>query len=320
MPARPNQEPALVGGLGLNSQADILSQSEGVLHAPPQTFGQWLAGQLKSQWLLWLGIAALAIPTMLSVARVSWATEQGAHGPIVLATGIWLIARLWKDALKVAQPGSLRITLAILIPSLLLYVLSVITGIVEIEGFAMYGAVLAIVYSAGGSPVMKLLWFPFLYLAFIFPPPDQVITIVTQPLKIGISEAAVATLHAVGYPVAGSGVTIQIAQYQLLVAAACAGLNSMISLTAIGLFYVYVRHNANWRYAALLMLAILPAAVFANFMRVILLILITYHLGDAAAQGFLHNFAGLTMFTISVLAIFAIDSLASPLRSRLGRK
>lgn len=288
------------------------------VQSPPPPFVEWLKNQLRSQWFLWLGIVALALPTMISVSRISWSTEQGAHGPIVLATGIWLIARQWKEALTVARPGSLVVTLLILIPSLLVYLAAVITGIIELEGYAMYGALLAVVYAHGGAPVMRLLWFPFLYLAFVFPPPDQAVAAITQPLKIGISQVAVDMLYALGYPVAGSGVTIQIAQYQLLVAAACAGLNSLISLTAIGLFYVYIRHNANWRYALLLMLAILPAAAFANFIRVVILIMITYYFGDAAAQGFLHNFAGITMFTVSVLAIFAVDALASPLRRRLG--
>lgn len=255
---------------------------------------------------------------MYAIATISWSEETAAHGPIVLATGIWLIARLWNDALRVARPGSLAITLLILVPALMLYMLAVITGIVEFEGFAMYAAVIAVIYSAGGSPVLKLMWFPLLYLAFTLPLPESFITAVTQPLKIAISETAVSLLYALGYPIAGSGVTIQIAQYQLLVAAACAGLNSLISLTAIGLFYVYIRHNANWRYAALLMLAIVPAAIFANFLRVIILILLTYYAGDAVAQGFMHNFAGVTMFVIAVLAIFLVDSLASPLRRRLG--
>ena len=257
---------------------------------------------------------------MMDVSRISWSQEQGAHGPIVLATGIWLIARQWREIQRLAKPGSLKVTLAILIPSLVFYVLSVITGIIEVEGFAMYGALLGVLYSVAGGAVMRLLWFPLFYLAFVFPPPDQAVAIITQPLKIAISEAAVELLYFLGYPIARAGVTIHIAQYQLLVAMACAGLNSMISLTAIGLFYVYIRHNANWRYAALLTLAILPAAIFANFIRVVLLILITYHFGDAAAQGFFHNFAGVTMFVFSVLAIFAVDALASPLRARLGRK
>ena len=65
---------------------------------------------------------------------------------------------------------------------------------------------------------------------------------------------------------------------------------------------------------------ILPIAVLANLVRVILLLLITYHFGEAAGQGFFHEMAGLTMFTVALLSIFAIDRLASPLRDRLARR
>lgn len=256
---------------------------------------------------------------MISVARDSWSTEQGAHGPIVLATGIWLLMRQWQPALAIARRGSTVIGTLLLVPMLLLYAFSRITNIVEIEGFAMYGSLLCVLYMVAGGAVMRLLWFPLVYMLFVFPPPDTVVAMVTQPLKIWISRAAIDLLALLGYPIAGSGVTIQIGQYQLLVAAACAGLNSLISLSAIGLFYVYIRHNANWRYAALLMLAIVPVAVLANFCRVLILVLITYHFGEAMAQGFIHNFAGVTMFAISVLGIFAVDAIASPLRRRLDR-
>ena len=302
----------------LNAHADIIdADGQNAAAAPP--FWTWLTTHIRSDILLWLGMVALAIPTMASVARDSWSTEQGAHGPIVLATGIWLVMRQWRTAIKIARPGSTIIGLILLTPALLLYAFARITNIVEIEGFAMYGALLSILYMAAGGAVMRLLWFPLLYLLFVFPPPDTAVAMVTQPLKIWISRATIDLLYAIGYPIAGSGVTIQIGQYQLLVAAACAGLNSLISLSAIGLFYVYIRHNANWRYAALLMFAIVPVAVIANFARVLILVLITYHFGEAIAQGFIHNFAGVTMFAISVLGIFAVDALASPLRRRLER-
>ena len=67
------------------------------------------------------------------------------------------------------------------------------------------------------------------------------------------------------------------------------------------------------------MLAILPVAVLANFVRVLVLILITYYMGDAAGQGFLHGLAGMLMFTVALLGIFGIDMLASPLRRKLAR-
>lgn len=289
--------------------------------AEERSFPFRLSGQLFAPLLvLVLGIAIFAIPTMLSVATVSWSSEQGAHGPIVLATGVWLIIRSGQDLKRLYRPGSLAISAFILVPCLLLYALARVTGVVEVEGFAMYAALVAVAYCLLGGAALKFIWFPLLYLAFIFPPPDTLVAAVTQPVKILISKGAVELLYQLGYPVASSGVTIQIAQYELLVAAACAGLNSMISLTAIGLFYVYIRHNANWRYAAFLMMAILPVAVAANFIRVLTLILVTYYFGDAVAQGFVHNFAGIAMFMIALLLIFAVDALASPLRKRFARR
>ena len=40
-------------------------------------------------------------------------------------------------------------------------------------------------------------------------------------------------------------------------------------------------------------LAAIPVAMFSNFVRVIVLVLVTYYFGEAAAQGFVHDFAGL---------------------------
>ena len=42
------------------------------------------------------------------------------------------------------------------------------------------------------------------------------------------------------------------------------------------------------------------------------MILITYYMGEAAGQGFLHDFAGLTMFMVALLTIFALDRLLYP--------
>ena len=271
---------------------------------------------IEKNWLLCLGILAIVLPTMAFVATETWATEQGGHGPIVLSTGLWLLVRQWPDRNMLAPPSAFKVAL-FFVPLLLLYLAARVIQIVEIEGFVMYALLVVTLYSFTGFAVVQSLWFPLFYLLFTFPPPESVVAVVTQPLKIGISQAAIDFLYWLGYPIAGAGVTIQISQYQLLVAEACAGLNSLISLSAISLFYVYMRHQMNWRYAAVLMVAIVPVAIFANFVRVLVLILLTYYSGEAAAQGFLHNFAGLTMFVTALIAIFAIDAAAGPLLRRL---
>lgn len=268
-----------------------------------------VVGWLTANPVLVAGILAVMIPTMLLVANESWSTEQGAHGPIVLATGLWLLAREWSKARPLFRPASWPIVVALFVPLLLLYFVSRVSHIVETEGYLMYGLIVTTIFSFAGWRAIRMMWFPLIYLLFVLPPPETVVAMVTNPLKVVLSEGAVGFLHMFGYPIASAGVTIQVGQYQLLVAEACAGLNSLISLSAIALFYVYLRHHANVRYSLIMMLAIVPVAVFANFVRILLLVLLTYHGGEAAAQGFLHDFAGMTMFMTALITIFAIDHL-----------
>ena len=260
-----------------------------------------------------LGGLAIAAPTIAFVARESWSSEQGAHGPIVLMTGIWLLVRLWPHAVLVAQRPPIWRVVALLGLSLAGYLLARIAQVVEIEGYMMYASLLAALYGLVGGQAMRRLWFPLFYLAFMFPPPETIVYAITLPMKMGVSKVAIAILYALGYPIAGQGVMIYVGQYELLVAAACSGLNSIISLSAISLFYIYIRHEAEWRYAAFLVLLIVPVALIANLVRVMILILLTYHAGDAAAQGFLHNFAGILMFGVALLTIFALDAVLKPI-------
>ena len=264
--------------------------------------------------VLILGVAAVFVPTMYDVARLTWTTEQGGHAPIILATGLWL---LWRESrgVEMRRPTG-WFGVALLIPALAAYAVARITGILEIEAFVMYFTLVIAAYCLVGGKMIEALWFPIIYLALAMPPPDTVVAAITQPIKIAISSAAVQILHFLNYPIASLGVTIQIANYQLLVAAACAGLNSIITLSAICLFYTYLRHKSDWVAFLIVSVFIFPIAIFSNFIRVLILILVTYHFGEAAGQGFVHDFAGLTVFGVAIITIFAIDSVASNFRDR----
>jgi len=65
---------------------------------------------------------------------------------------------------------------------------------------------------------------------------------------------------------------------------------------------------------------VIPIAIAANIVRVGALVLITYHLGNAMAQGYLHNFAGMVTFVSALLFIFALDWALTPIRRRLEIK
>ena len=116
-------------------------------------------------------------------------------------------------------------------------------------------------------------------------------------------------LHQVGYPVGRSGVVLTVGPYQLLVADACAGLNSMFTLEALGLLYMHLMRYTNVVRNTLLAILIIPISFIANILRVMILVLVTYHFGDEAGQGFVHAFAGMVLFMAGLVLMLATDKL-----------
>lgn len=277
-------------------------------------------GFVSRHALLVIGALAIFLPTIASLGAGPWSTEAGVHGPLVLATGLWLIFRRSDEIHAAARPGAPGLTVAAIVVAAAGYIFGRAFDFISIEVAAMLLAFGAVAYSFLGGAVLRLMWFPIVYLAFMIPIPGSILDQATQPLKALVSEAVTDVLGGFGFPVARVGVTIYVAQYQLLVEDACAGLNSLISLTAIGLFYVYVMRNSNWRYSVLLLALVVPIAILANCVRVAALVLLTYYFGDAVAQGFLHKFAGMVTFTSALLLIFAIDGALTPVRNWLDRR
>lgn len=275
---------------------------------------------VRSHPILTVGLLLMVLPTLYAMATQSWTREEGVHGPLVLATAIWLIWRRWDEIVAEATPGNLMIAVPMLALGLAAYVFGRAYNFLLIEVAAMLLVLVTIGYVFAGGRVIRKLWFPIFYMGFLIPLPGWILDALTQPLKIFVSDVTTWLLAAVGYPITQVGVTLYIAQYQLLVEDACAGLNSIISLTAVGLFYIYLLHNASWRYSLLLLAFVLPIAIAANIVRVIILVLITYYFGDEAAQGYLHDFAGIVTFVSALLFIFLLDSVLSPLRRWMGGK
>lgn len=269
--------------------------------------------RLPAAWPLYLGLAAMAVPTVLTLGSQVWSKESGAHGPIVVATGLWLVWRKRDEFREMAEPGSpWLITLGLLV-SLPLYVFGRAYDFISLEVAGLLGACATALYAHVGLKAVLKNWFPLLYLGFIIPPPGWLMDTLTAPLKILVSRAATDLLQACGIPIFRQGVTLIVAQYQLLVEDACSGMNSLTGLTAISLFYIYLLRNASWRYSLVLAALVIPIAIVANIVRIIILVLLTYYFGNAVAQGFLHETAGMVLFATALMLVFLLDNLISRL-------
>jgi len=270
-----------------------------IAHSGPR----WLAA-----WPVLLGLAVLYGPTVYGLATGPWQSEDQAHGPLILAVVLWLI---WsgRDALSAAaQPRPLAGWLWLL-PGLLLYAVG---RSQDVDGFEIASAIPVLVgclLALVGPAAVRRLWFPLLFLIFLIPLPGFLVDAITGPLKQYASALAAQILFAAGYPIARAGVLLHLGPYQLLVADACSGMHSIYSLSAVGLFYLHLMGYKNRLRLGLLVLAIVPIAFLANTLRVVTLALITFHMGDAAAQGYLHGLAGISLYLFALVLLLALDAL-----------
>lgn len=269
----------------------------------------------RNLMLIWLpiiaGLIVLYLPSLVDLFRGVWSTDQQAHGPIVLGIACWLIYRKWPEMWhqSESEPSAPTAGWPIFIFGLMFYVIGRSQEILLFEIGSVIWLLAAIVLLMRGSRALKVQWFPLFFMLFMIPLPSAFVDALTMPMKMAVSYVAETILFWFNYPIARTGVILQIGQYKLLVADACAGLHTLFTLEALGLLYLnLVRHDSLFRNVALAIL-IVPISFTANVIRVMVLTLITYHFGDEAGQGFLHGFAGMVLFLSALLLIIGVDSL-----------
>jgi exosortase B len=277
----------------------------------PVKLSQSAANQPLLAWLpIIAGLAVLYVPSLIDLLSGIWSTDEQKHGPIVLAIACWLAYRKWPDMWQASEEQP---TTAwgwpVFIFGLLLYAIGRSQDILLFEVGSVIWVLAALLLLTRGTAALKAQWFALFFMFFMIPLPGAIVDAVTMPMKMAVSYVAEHVLFWVGYPIARTGVILQIGQYKLLVADACAGLHTLFTLEALGLLYLnIVRHDSLFRNITLAIL-IVPISFTANVFRVMVLTLITYHFGDEAGQGFLHGFAGMVLFLSALLLIMGVDSL-----------
>ncbi len=268
--------------------------------------------------LIGAGWLALYGPLYLEFSGGAWAREENAHAPFIMAICIGVAwARLTSfEARNLFAPEPIRPTefylgVAVLLAGLCVYYVGRRSGIELFASASQSLVAAAIVMCLFGVVGLYRLWFPLALSLYLIIWPGWVLDALTAPLKRFVSVAVSDGLYALGLPVANAGAVISAGSYELLIADACAGLNSLIALTAVGAVYLYAVKRRSLKTNIAVILSLIPLAIIANIIRVAILVLLTYHFGYEAGQSFLHDGAGLLMFAVALLGVFVVDSIAA---------
>jgi exosortase len=274
--------------------------------------------------LLAASVLAAYIPTILSLIEGPWQTEQEGHGPMIIAASFWLV---WQSRERfrtvTISPAPIAGWTVLLAGLALMYLARIQQGVLTVETLSLIPVIVGCILLCAGWPTLGVLAFPIGFLLFAVPMPDWLIDAATVPLKVFISNIVTRVLYAAGYPVAQNGVMIMIGSYQLLVKDACSGMNSIFALSAIGVFYAYAFRWGEKIRSVILLLSIIPITILANFVRVIVLVLIAYYGDPDMLEGLVHDLTGIGLFVVAVVLLFLKDGLLGLcgvlLRRFLGR-
>ena len=257
--------------------------------------------------LLLAGFALLYLPSYVELAHTVWSSDEQGHGPIILAVSAWLFYSHRHALAALPAKPALGVGLPLLAFGLVAYILGESQSFLMLAVGSQIVVLTSLILIFLGTPALRLVWFPLFFLIFMTPFPEALVASVTGPLKAAVSAVAADLLYALGYPVSRVGVILNVGQYQLLVADACAGLNSMFTLEALGLLYMNLMKYTSVARNVVLTILVVPIAFGANIVRVMILVLVTYHFGDAAGQGFVHSFAGMVLFMVGLIFVLLAD-------------
>jgi exosortase B len=252
---------------------------------------------------------ALYFSTYVQLSNTVWATDEQGHGPLILGASAWLF---WtRRDIIFAGPArpALGLGFGLLLLSMAIFAVGHSQSMIEAEVVSQIMVLAAGLLLLHGPGALRRSWFPLFFLVFMVPLPGAVVQAATLPLKSAVSVVAEQVLYWAGYPIGRTGVTLTIGPYQLLVADACSGLNSLFTLESLGMLYMNIMAYHSKARNVILAVMIVPISFISNVTRVLILVLMTFYFGDEVGQGFAHGFAGLVLFTVAMTLTYGFDRL-----------
>jgi exosortase len=163
---------------------------------------------------------------------------------------------------------------------------------------------IGVVWTLGGTEILRKTAFPLFLLFFMVPIPAVVYNTLTLKLQLLASRLAAAGLMGIGIPVMREGNILDLPTQRLSVVEACSGIRSLVSLTFLSLVYGYFLEKRTW-IRVVLFLATVPIAILANAGRVMTTGILSQIRPDLA-EGFFHESTGLVVFFVAAAILFIV--------------
>jgi exosortase len=178
----------------------------------------------------------------------------------------------------------------------------------------LFGVVLTLC----GWDVMRITWFPILFLVCALPWPGLVYSKIAGPLQNLAAWVSVGALNLFGVESSQQGTKIVMSRGIMMpprilnVAEACAGLKALMTFLSLGATVAFLSSRPLWQ-KIIITLSAIPIAIFCNVMRVAGQGLLDYYVSEQLSQSFAHQMVGLVMmlpaFLLILLMAWLVDQI-----------
>lgn len=229
-----------------------------------------------------------------------------------------------RKALATALPKPSFLGLLVAIPAFACFWLSYRLDDIYFAFISLQLLAAALILLFGGWTWMKILFFPWLFLAFAWPL-FFLDNLIAFPLRVVMSTLSTFVLNTIGIASVQVGTSIQSApnpinglpageQFQVDVADPCSGMRSLFALMMVTALYGFFTMKTWWKHAILFLSAI-PLAIVGNLIRILMLTIGILLFGNDVAIGtledpsFYHMLSGFVVFGAALGGMLIIAAI-----------
>jgi exosortase len=159
-----------------------------------------------------------------------------------------------------------------------------------------------------GNQAFRIACFPLLFLLFMVPIPEPLLSKTVSLLQSASADMAEAFFNLAGVPYHRQGLIFDLPGVAIRVAEECSGIHSTLALLITTVLASYIFLKNPWK-RLILCIAVVPIAVFKNGLRIATLSALSIYVNPAFLTGNLHHHGGIVFFLIALLPMAVLLKL-----------
>ena len=171
--------------------------------------------------------------------------------------------------------------------------------------FSFIALLMAAGFAFLGRHWMKSTAFPFFFLLFMIPLPDQAVDWLETASKLASAEAAHLFFSVSGIPYMRDKLLFYLPNIVLEVAQECSGIRSSFVLFITSLLAAHLFLTQPWR-RALLVAVVIPLGILRNGFRILVIGLLCVEVGPHMIHSVVHRRGGPLFFALSLIPLFLL--------------